>query len=122
MDLYNNLKIDFEYEDEKGWLAQLVHKGYDQVNVLVSKKGSVRGNHFHKVSTEAFFIVSGSVDVSLRKDSVEQKVVFKQGDFFVIPIFTWHFMYFLEDCIMVVLYDIPVEQEGKLKDIYREGE
>lgn len=30
------LKTDFEHKDNRGQLVQLVHKGYEQVNVLIS--------------------------------------------------------------------------------------
>ncbi len=121
MDLFQILEADFKHEDEKGRLVQLVHKGYSQVNILESKKGSCRGGHFHKVSAEAFFIVSGSADLILKRDGSEQKKRFQAGDFFMIPSGTWHFMDFPEDCIMAALYDVPVEREDGSKDIYWEG-
>lgn len=122
MDLFDVLETDFRYEDEDGSLVQLVHDGYQQVNILKSKKGSTRGKHFHKISAEAFYVVSGCVSLVLRNREVEQKKIFREGDFFRIPAFTWHFMEFPDDCIMVALYDVGIEKEDGTKDIYREGE
>ncbi len=56
MNLFEMLEEDFKYEDEKGKLVQLVHKGYSQFNILQSKKGSSRGGHFHRHSVEAFLL------------------------------------------------------------------
>ena len=39
--LYKRLSVDFEHEDDRGKLAQLVHKGFSQVNVLETDRKSV---------------------------------------------------------------------------------
>lgn len=122
MNLYKLLSIDFEHEDSRGKLVQLVHDGYKQVNILYSNKGTIRGKHFHKISSEAFYVASGSVYVELNREGVTERVMFKMGDFFLIPPYTMHSMYFSEDCIMAAMYDIPVEKENKEKDIFSEEE
>ena len=49
-------------------------------------------------------------------------MTFKEGEFFEIVPFVLHNMYFPEDCLMVQMYDIPVENEDGTKDIYMEEE
>lgn len=122
MNLYETRKVDFQHKDERGSLTQLIHGGYRQINVLESKKGSMRGAHFHKRSMEAFYLISGSVDVEFKSKEEEKTVIFKQGDFFEIHPFVLHNMYFTENCLMVQMYDIPVENEDGTKDIYMEDE
>lgn len=122
MEAYRVREVDFQHKDERGSLTQLVHDGYKQVNVLKSKKGAVRGAHFHKRAVEAFFLISGSVDVEFKEKDEEKKVTFKEGEFFEIVPFILHNMYFPEDCLMVQMYDIPVENEDGTKDIYMEEE
>lgn len=119
--LYERLHVDFEHEDARGKLSQLVHGGFSQVNVLETKAGVRRGGHYHKVSTEVFFVVCGSVEVVLKNESGEQAEIFGKGDFFMLSPFTVHSMYFPEDCVMVVLYDTPVEASDGARDIYPEG-
>lgn len=122
--LFETMIVDFKHSDEKGVLTQLVHEGYNQVNVLYSNQGIVRGNHYHKLSCEVFYIVNGSVEVELKKINSEycEKVFFKMGDFFQILPYTLHRMYFPEECVMVVMYDHPIEKKDGSKDIYQEGE
>ena len=115
MALFEKLLPDFAFEDGRGKLTQLVHGGYTQVNVLESRKGVLRGGHFHKQSREAFFVVSGQVEVTLKK-GLEQQTV--PGDFFEIAPFVVHSMRFPEDCVLVAMYDIPVEYADGAKDIY----
>lgn len=118
MALFERLAPDFAFEDIRGKLTQLVHGGYTQVNVLESRKGVLRGEHFHKVSREAFFVVRGQVEVTLKKNAERQTESFGPGDFFEVPPFVVHSLHFPEDCVLVALYDIPVEREDGTKDIY----
>ena len=116
--MYENLKPDFKFQDTRGQLIQLVHKDYKQINILITKRGVIRGGHYHKISREAFYLISGSVDVAFSKFDIDKKTHFEAGDFFEILPYTIHTMSFPEDCIMVVMYDVPVEDENGQKDIY----
>jgi len=116
--LYQIIKPDFELQDHRGSLVQLVHKGYKQINILATKQGVVRGGHYHKYCKEAFYIISGSVNVILSKDNEKERRCFTEGDFFEIMPFTVHSMSFPEDCVMAVLYDHAVEDEAGEKDIF----
>ena len=121
MALFERLLPDFAFEDGRGKLTQLVHGGYTQVNVLESRKGVLRGGHFHKQSCEAFFVVRGQVEVTLKKGPDQQTELFVPGDFFEIAPFVVHSMSFPEACDLVAMYDIPVEHEDGTKDIYVDG-
>jgi mannose-6-phosphate isomerase-like protein (cupin superfamily) len=120
MSLYERLTVDFEHADDRGKLVQLLHDGYKQVNVLRTNKGVTRGGHYHKICREAFFIISGSVEVSFKNRDQLECVTFQADDFFRIDPYVVHSMFFLEDCVMVQMYDVPVEQQDGTKDIYVE--
>ena len=116
--LYSIREIDFRHKDSRGCLTQLVHEGFQQINVLETRAGVTRGGHFHKLSTEAFYVLSGAVEVELAKRAESEKTVFQAGDFFEIKPYTLHSMFFPVDCVMVQMYDHPVEQADGSKDIY----
>jgi|UPI000363FF17 quercetin dioxygenase-like cupin family protein len=118
--LIKRRKIDFSFEDERGYLKQISHENYGQVNVLFTKRGVKRGNHYHKVSTEYFFVISGSVNITVKQGEVIETEVFTSGDFFEISPNIIHSMDFIEDCIMVAMYDKCVEKSDGTKDIYTE--
>lgn len=120
MNLYSLKKIDFQHVDSRGSLTQLVHDGFKQINVLLSNKGAKRGAHYHKRAIEAFYVFSGSVEVTLWNKSNREIVVFKKGDFFEIHPYVLHDMFFPEDCLMVQMYDVPVENNDGTKDIFTE--
>ena len=121
MELVRVLHTDFEFADERGTLTQLVHEGFRQINVLTTKRGVTRGGHFHRVCREAFYLIAGSVEVTLKTAERTETAVFQKGDFFAVEPFVSHSMFFPEDCVMVQMYDPPVEQPDGGKDIYGEA-
>ena len=120
--MIKTLQVDFQHQDARGQLIQLVHQGYEQINVLESKAGVFRGGHYHKISTEAFYVVTGSVEVHATRDKEEEKKTFHAGDFFAIEPYVVHSMKFPEDCIMVQMYSICVQGSDGTMDIYSEGD
>lgn len=118
MDILEKLNVDFYFEDVRGSLTQLVHSGYDQINVLFTKAGVERGGHFHKQSTECFYVVKGSVTVTATLGDNEETITFKQNDFFKVKPYVVHSMSFPEDCILVAMYDMCVELYDGTKDIF----
>ena len=114
------LKTDFDFIDNRGRLTQLVHGGFQQINVLTSNANTVRGGHYHKVSTEAFYVVSGEVLVKVKDGKTSKEYTFREGDFFRITPYTVHSMEFDQKCVMVQMYSVPVEAEDGTKDIFPE--
>lgn len=120
MELIKTRNLDFQFEDNRGSLTQLVHEGFDQINVLVTKQGVTRGGHYHKQCTEAFYIISGSIKVTAAKEEAEITYHFGKGDFFQIEPYVMHSMYFPENCTMVQMYNRCVENADGTKDIFTE--
>lgn len=114
------LRPDFSFINEEGSLIQLVHDGWKQVNVITSKKGSVRGGHYHKENDEAFYIISGRLKLSISCDGAHETNEFQAGDMFLIGCYQLHDFEFLEDTVMVSMYSNGVEKPDGTKDIYSE--
>ena len=60
------------YEDRRGSLKKIIMKSQlrevpeiEEVYLLYSEKGSVRGNHYHKQTLEYFTVVSGQAKIAL---------------------------------------------------------
>lgn len=118
MELYKRIELDFSFYDERGMIAQLVHEGYEQVNVLVTRSGVVRGKHYHKKTAETFYVVDGKVTVDFERDDNCVTVTFEKGDFFCVLPLVRHTMHFVLDTILVALYEYRIEQENGEKDIF----
>ena len=107
-------ETDFEFEDDRGTLVQLIHDGYRQINVITSRRGTFRGGHYHKENDEAFYIISGSLQLTVEGE----EHLFSSGDFFGIEANDLHSFYFLEDTTLVSMYSDGVERDDGTKDIY----
>lgn len=116
------IKPDFEFEDARGSLKQLVHEGWKQVNYITSVEGAFRGNHYHKENVEAFFVISGRfklVAETLDKSQKEEYEM-KTGDFFVVKPNINHSFDYLEPTQLISFYDKGVEKPDGSKDIYND--
>lgn len=110
------IEKDFQFSDDRGCLVQLIHNGYRQINVIISKKGVTRGGHYHKENKEAFYVISGQLTVTVN-GTVYQ---FKEGAFFGIEENDLHSFFFEKDTVLVSMYSGCVERPDGTKDIYME--
>tara|TARA_B100000989_G_scaffold209828_1_gene159141 strand:- start:4176 stop:4565 length:390 start_codon:yes stop_codon:yes gene_type:complete len=54
------MKLKSSFKDDRGEIIDIFVKSpKDHCSIITSKKGAVRGNHFHKKSTQFTFIISG---------------------------------------------------------------
>lgn len=114
------LKPDFEFNDDRGKLLQLLHGDIAQVNYVESKPSSLRGGHYHKLNKETFYIIDGEVDVTLKKDGNEKSCSFRSGDMFSIEKNVIHSFDYKKFTTLIVTYDKGVELPDGTKDIYSE--
>lgn len=112
------IETDFSCVDERGFLVQLCHDGWKQVNVCRSIQGTVRGKHYHAKNREAFFIVYGRIEMTLEKDGERKRVTARKEDFFIIDPDVSHSFFYPEDTLTIALYDLGVENPDGTKDIY----
>ncbi len=116
------IKPDFVFEDERGTLVQLVHEGYKQINVAVSKAGFERGNHYHRLNREGFYVIEGFFTVEASLNGKKQSHNFKKGDMFIIEPNVVHRFIYHEDSVLVAFYDNGVELPDGTKDIISEAD
>lgn len=130
MGLIYEMNPDFTNGDSRGILVQLVGGGYCQVNCIESAAGAIRGYHYHKLNREAFYIIKGELEIAVWKvddqgepDKETPEISrYRAGDFFRIEPFTAHIFRYLEETILVSLYDKGVELPDGSKDIWQISE
>ena len=95
------LKPYFNFKDERGLITGIIQEGnWKEINIITSKKGSRRGDHYHKKSIELFIILSGKIRVHLSligNKEYTSKIVFTAGDVFIVNPMTTHTFEILED-------------------------
>lgn len=100
-------KIKHAFEDERGIIANVLEEPISHVALITSKKGSVRGNHYHPEQVQHVYLIKGryeSISKKLNsKNAQEEKVIVEEGDLVTTPPMIAHAMKFLEDSIMLNL-------------------
>lgn len=100
-------KIEPSFEDERGAIANILEEPISHVAIITSKKGSVRGNHYHPEQIQYEYLISGSyesVSKDIRnEDSEEERRTVKAGHLVITPPMVAHAMRFMEDSIMLNL-------------------
>lgn len=99
-------------------MTQLVRRGYSQVNFITSASGVSRGGHYHKMNTEAFYIIKGRCRFTAKKDGTEETEEFSVGDFFRIGPYVDHIFEYLEYTERISLYSLGVELDNGEMDTY----
>lgn len=113
------LQPDFRFEDDRGNLVQLVHEGYQQYNILFSKKGAERGSHYHKQNNETFYVISGALHLKVMdQEEKEESYLFQTGEMFLIPPFVTHSFLYDEDTFLASMYSKGGVNQDGTKDIY----
>lgn len=120
MNLIEFLKPDFIFENDAGSLKQLVHDGWNQVNIISSVGGSVRGGHYHKYNEEAFYIITGAFKLIVWLEDRKEEYEIKAGDFFMINKNVFHTFEYAEDTWLISMYSSGVELDESTKDIWTE--
>lgn len=115
-----------EFEDERGYITRLVNDDslqFRAVLYITSKKGTERGNHYHKSDFHYVYCLSGSFKYSekdMSKPNVEvESVVLQPGDLVLSRAMTAHSMEFLEDTVFLAITTEHREQEKYEEDTVR---
>lgn len=112
------IKPDFVHKDSRGSLTQLVSGGkWSQVNYIESKPESIRGNHYHQLNRELFYVVKGRFSLILEAENTKLTYDMIADDLFIIEPLVRHSFEYLEETALITMYDKGVELENGKKDI-----
>tara|TARA_R100001509_G_C4732865_1_gene170524 strand:+ start:129 stop:536 length:408 start_codon:yes stop_codon:yes gene_type:complete len=93
-------------EDKRGRIVDVFYKNnIDHVAVIDSKKGSIRGNHYHKLSTQHILITKGKLEYWYKNLGSEEKanyILLEEGDILSTPPNEIHALKIVEDNQFIV--------------------
>lgn len=95
-------KISVSTQDDRGTISDVFYKHpIDHVVIIDSKKGALRGDHYHKQSIQHILVTKGSLRYYYRMadedNSRAKSVVLHQGDMVTTQPFEVHSLEILED-------------------------
>ena len=117
-------KIKPAFEDERGAIYDLLDKEkIYHIGMITSKKGSVRGNHYHKEAKQINYIFSGRMQLKTKnmknKNSKIETIILEEGDIISIPAMVAHSLKALEDTTFFIFTDKQRADGGYEEDTHR---
>ena len=97
-------KIKIATQDRRGDISDIFYKeNINHVAVINSKKGALRGDHYHKQTTQAMYVSKGSLryyyreyDKARKRWSKTKSIVVKEGEMVTTPPYEIHALEILE--------------------------
>lgn len=116
----HKLPLEEGFTDHRGKILPIVHD-FANVQMIWSKAGALRANHYHKTDTHTCYLVTGSMDyywrnhgeTKIHKERILAGELFKTG-----PLID-HEMVFSEDSIMVVVSEHKRDANSYDEDIVK---
>jgi len=93
-------KTGKRFKDKRGYLLNILNKGFSSCIEIYSKKGSIRANHYHKKDEHFAYILEGKILFFYRNRKKKSKLnykILKKGDLFFTTYQQDHMAYFLEN-------------------------
>lgn len=115
------LPVTPSFKDDRGEIIDLLEdESINAVTIVTFKRGAVRGNHYHKHTTQWNYLMSGSIRlVSQVPGEKIVETVMKPGDFIVTGPNVRHALVGLEDSSVMVFTKGPRGGKEYESDTFR---
>lgn len=118
MQNYSPLDYYFQSSDERGSFKGVVNSGHwEEINIVHTQAGKIRGGHYHQQTTEIIFLVDGLARVELAEvddPTHVSSLTLRPGQGVKIDPSTAHWLYYHEDSVHIQLLDHrfdPIDQD-----------
>ena len=116
------MTLEKPFVDSRGAIQTLADADIRTAQIITSKKGTVRANHYHKTDWHYCYVVSGSIDYYHRPVGSKEKpehLLVKTGQVFFTPPMVEHAMVFPEDTTFLNLAGNKRDQKHYEEDLVR---
>ncbi len=115
-------KINPVFADERGEISDLLNNPINHVGLITTKAGAVRGEHYHKLSTQYSYILSGKFEVLIapvNNPGQIKKVILNEGEIIIIEPRIMHRFKAIEDSVMIDMMSESRAGTGYEEDVVR---
>jgi quercetin dioxygenase-like cupin family protein len=90
-------------EDSRGTFKGIINSGiWEEINLIDTVAGCVRGGHYHKHTSELFYIIDGEIEVEVSKEGCAKEVhLMRGGSIFMVEPYEVHTFRCLTKCIWI---------------------
>jgi len=115
------IQIKTTYQDKRGSITDIVEQiDFNGATMIASKKGSIRGNHYHKKTIQYIYLLSGKLKAKSKKVNESMvEVVVQPGDLISHDQLEAHCFEAIEDSLFLVLSSGLRTGKDYEKDTYR---
>lgn len=117
-----NLSLYTIHKDDRGAFYGITHKHtWGEINFIETRKGVVRGGHYHKYTKELFYILDGEIDVFVKNlvSREEKNFVAEAGMVFIMDPYELHTFRTLTDAKWLNMLSHKMDDQNP--DIYKEN-
>ncbi|OGY64307.1 MAG: hypothetical protein A3I89_01300 [Candidatus Harrisonbacteria bacterium RIFCSPLOWO2_02_FULL_41_11] len=84
---FSNQKIKPVFGDSRGNIFDILEIPVTHIGKITFKKGAVRGNHYHKKSTQYSYVIGGKLELTIMglNNKKIKKIILSEGDLTTIP-------------------------------------
>jgi dTDP-4-dehydrorhamnose 3,5-epimerase-like enzyme len=107
-------------KDDRGAFYGITHKyTWGEINFIETRKGVVRGGHYHKYTKELFYILDGEIEIFVQNlvSREERTFLAKAGMVFVLDPYELHTFRTLTDAKWINMLSHKMDDENP--DIFR---
>jgi quercetin dioxygenase-like cupin family protein len=118
-------KFKINHKDKRGIISDIIQKNVNSITYITIKKGKIRGNHFHKRTTQWNYILSGKVNLYYKNNKSSKtikKILLKKKDLAVCEQFEPHALKAISDCEIMVFTKGPRRGKEYENDTFRLSE
>lgn len=109
-----------EYVDERGKIIDVSDMEFHGLQIIESKKGSIRSNHYHRKGGHLLYVVSGKMEYEERTlDGIGSNQIVSAGESIFTGPMIAHKTTFLEDTILVCCPTLKRTDNGYQSDLVR---
>lgn len=116
--------LDLPFVDDRGSIQNLLNTPINGSAIIISKKGSIRSNHWHKEDWHYLYVMSGSMeyyerDVGTLNDS-QPPIIVTAGQMVFTPPNKVHKTVFLQDTVLLSFSKRNRDHDSHEEDLVRE--
>ena len=116
-------KLSPTFSDERGVITDILSGEMHNIGMITSKKGSVRGNHYHKAQTQYTYILKGKIEMTTKdlreQGSVPETAIIVEGDLITHPAMVAHAYRALEDTVFLAITTKRRDRGGYDEDTFK---
>ena len=112
MKILNSKRVS---SDDRGVIDVVCEDGpWERMNHIRTKKGFIRGDHYHQLNSELHYVLNGSLELYVRdlRTGEEATYQFIGGDCFIVEPHEFHTLRHLEDSEYMVLFSRRFDSEN----------